>query len=358
MRIPLLAAAISFVLCGAVHAESSFTTVPTPNMMLTKISGNGEYAVGSIPYTAGVRWTASSGEVEVLPELIDALGINNFGTISGAVPEDGGSFEGGRDLGATAKVGMAPELLTSALDTNSSGYDISEDGTVVGLSFDDSFGVARAFVWTAADGMSALPIPRTDEYSRANVISADGRVIAGWNDGEYGRSNIIWIDRVPFAVAEPDGFEVGEATAVSPNGQFVVGGDHMSEDGEFGSWRWSEGAGLTFIPGMGYAFGVSNDGKTVIGNVGFFDVPARGSMIWREGIGTISLPAFLVEQGIEVPAGWDPDLAGGFGGISADGTVMSGYAYGPSEELQSYIIRIEGVSDDVIFANGFEAPTH
>ena len=355
MRISLLAAAVSLVLCGAVHAEGTFTTLQTPNLVLTKISGNGEYAVGVIPNTAGARWTASTGAEEILPGLIDALGINNAGTVTGAVPENGGSNEGGRDLGAFAVVGSAPELLSNPLDTNSAGYDISDGGTVVGLSFQDSFGGARAFIWNATDGMSALAVLRPEEMSRANAISADGRVIAGWNDGQYGRSNMIWIDRVPMAVAEPDGWQVGEATGVSSNGQFVVGGDHVNTNGDFGSWRWSQVAGLTFIPDMGYAFGVSNDGKTVIGNADFFAFPARAAKIWREGIGTISLVAYLAEQGIALPDGWDPNLAGGFGGISADASAMSGFAYGPSGELQSFVIRIDNSASDMIFEDGFEA---
>ena len=355
MRNFLLAAAVSLVFCGAVHAEGTFTTLQTPNLLLTKISGNGQYAVGVIPTAAGARWIASTGEEQILPGLIDGLGINNAGTVSGAVPVDGGSNEGGRDLGAFAVIGSEPTLLTSPLQTNSSAYDIADDGTVVGLSFDAAFGGAQAFVWNATDGMSALPVLRADEMSRANVISADGRVIAGWNDGPYGRSNLIWIDRVPMAVAEPDGWQVGEATGVSNNGQFVVGGDHINAAGDFGSWRWSEAAGLTFIPEMGYAFGVSNDGKTVIGSADFFDFPARAAKIWREGIGTISLVAYLAEQGIALPDGWDPDLAGGFGGISADASTMSGFAYGPSGELQSFVIRIAGNSPDLIFANGFES---
>lgn len=357
MRNSLLAAAVSLVLCGAVHAEGTFISLQTPSLYLSKVSGNGDYAVGSVPFTAGVRWTAATGEEEWLPNMVDAIGINNYGTISGALGEDGGSFEGGRDLGAIAKVGSDPELLTGTLDSNSSGFDIADDGTVVGLSFSDDSSVARAFTWNAATGMTALPVARPDEYSRADVISDDGRVIAGWNDGPDGRSNVIWIDRVPMVLTESSGYEIGAATGVSNNGKFVVGGDIMNDDGEFGVWRWSEKEGLTFIPGMGYAFGVTNDGKTVIGNTDFFDFVPRAAMIWREGKGTIQLSQYLLEQGIEVPDGWDPDLAGGFGGISNDGTTMSGFAYGPIGDIQSFIIRIERTDsgDDAIFADGFEA---
>ncbi len=354
MRIPLLAAAISSILCGAAHAEGTFISLDTPNLYLTTTSANGQYAVGTVPESSGARWSASTGQVELLPDLIESLGVNNAGTITGAVIENGGSEAGGNDYAAIAAVGGSPVLLTGTLDENSVGYGVSEDNTVVGLSFDSGFNVARAFVWNATDGMSALPVARTDEYSRADVISADGRVIAGWNDGPFGRSNVIWVDREPLVLTESDGYEVGAATGMSRNGEFVVGGDHMDEEtGDYGAWRWSQKTGMTFIPGMAFAFGVSGDGKTVIGNTDFFDEPARAAMIWREGIGTISLVQFLSEQGITVPDGWDPVLAGGFGGMSEDGRTMAGFAYGPLGEIQSFIIQIP--LGDSIFADGFES---
>ncbi|MFI4968759.1 MAG: hypothetical protein ACHP7D_01020 [Lysobacterales bacterium] len=97
--------------------------------------------------------------------------------------------------------------------------------------------------------------------------------------------------------------------------------------------------GVQRVPGMSFAFGVTNDGKTVAGSTGFFDNPPRAAMIWREGIGTATAAQYLVEKGISVPAGWDPTLAGGFGGISGDGTLMAGWSFGPLG-TQSYIIKV------------------
>lgn len=360
MRIsPLLLAALSVALCGAVHADTvTFTPLQTPDATISKISGNGAYAVSSIFQTAAVRWNAATGVEEVIPAMNDALGINNAGTISGSVPENGGSGNGGRDLGAFAAVGSAPVLLTDPLDTNSDGYDISDDGTVVGLSFEDNFaGTAVAFAWTAADGMTALPVNRPQNYSRANAISADGHVIVGWNDqDDGGRTAVIWQDRVPFDVVDADGNMVGEATGISNNGQFVVGSGYTDSDGNYGSWRWDAKNGVQMIAGMGFVFGVSNDGKTAVGANGFFDDPPRAAMIWREGIGAMPLTAYLAEQGVTIPEGWDPDLAGGFGAISGDGTVMGGWSFGPVGIL-SYIVRVAPEVSDTVFANGFEEPT-
>lgn len=356
MRISsVLFAAISVALCGTAQAETvTFTPLQTQDAQVTMISPNGEYAVSSIFQTAAIRWTAATGAEELVDSLNEGLGINDAGTISGSAPENGGSSNGGRDLGAYAPLGGNAVLLTDTLQTNSTGYGISSDGTVVGLSFEDEFaGAAVAFAWTAAEGMTALPVNRPLNYSRANAISADGHVIVGWNDQDDGsRTAVIWRDRVPTDMVGADGEGLGEANAISANGNFVVGSGYADENGNYGSWRWDATNGLTLIP-MGFAFGVSNDGKTVVGANGFFDNPPRAAMIWREGVGAMMLTDYLTQHGITIPADWDPDLAGGFGAISADGSVMGGWTFNMMG-MVSYIVQVEGAGDE-IFKNGFDA---
>lgn len=353
MRLSPLCATLFLVLCGGASADT-VTLIPlqTPQVQLGKISGDGAYASGSIFATAGFRWNASTGAEELLPELYAANGINNAGTIAGSVPMNGGSQNGGDDLGAYAPVGGAPVQLSSPLQADSEGYDIADDGTVVGLSFAHQFaGPADAFVWTAATGMSKLPVNRPANASRANVISADGHVIAGWNDQDDGsRTAVIWQDRVALDVIHANGDAVGEADGISPNGLFVVGGDYPDAKGSR-SWRWNAATGVVdTIPGMAFAFGVSNDGRTVVGANGFFDNPPRAAMIWQEGVGTQSLVAYLAAQGVTPPADWDPGLAGGFGGISGDGSLMGGWTFGATS-YQSYLIR---TVRDELFADGFD----
>jgi hypothetical protein len=63
----------------------------------------------------------------------------------------------------------------------------------------------------------------------------------------------------------------------------------------------------------------------------------------------MTLTAFLAEQDIVVPDGWD--LSGGLSGISGDGRVLAGWAFGPLG-MQSFVIRID--AGDAIFADGFD----
>lgn len=350
---PLYAALALVFVSGFAHASGTFTALATPNLTLGKVSANGEYAVGSTFDGFAFRWTKSTGAEDVLTSLDTGLGVNNFGTVSGAVPENGGVNNGGRDLGAFQPIGADPVQLTSPLQTNSNGYDVSDDGTVVGLSFGDNFvGPAVAFVWTEAEGMTALPVNRTDTYSRANVISADGRVIAGWNDQEDGfRTAVVWKDRVPTDLVDRDNLAVGEADGISVDGTYVVGSSYTDIDGNSGAWRWNSNTNtMTMIPLMTFAFGVTQNGGTVVGNTGFFDDPPRAAVIWRKEVGSMLLADYLAEVGIAVPDGWD--LSGGLTGISADGRTLVGWGSGPLG-AQSYVITID--PPDAIFASGFDA---
>lgn len=341
MRSAVLFTVLSLALSGTVHARGQFLALHTPTLQITKISGNGKYAVGSVS-GAGFRWVAATNSEQILSGLDASLGVNNFGTIAGAVGVNGGVDNGGSDLGAFQTVSSDPVLLTTPLQQDANGYDVSDNGTVVGLSFDDGFvGPAVAFKWTSADGMVALPVNRPDNYSRANAISADGSVIVGWNDQDDGfRSAVVWENGVPMDLTDADGNPVGEADGVSPNGQFVVGESYFDPDTLTDTaWIWSKQSGLQHVPIMSFAFGVTDDGKTVVGSTGFFDDPPRAAMLWRSGNGTETVATFLGEQGIAIPAGWDPTLSGGFGGISANGMIMAGWSFGPLGQ-QSYIIKL------------------
>jgi len=352
MRVLLVSAAVSLGLSGLAHASGVFIPIETSGVQLIKVSSNGQYATGSMFAGTGFRYTVASGLEETLSNLNVSLGINNVGTIAGAVPENGGSGNGGRDLGAFVAIGDLPVQLTSPLQTNSNGYDISDDGTVVGLSFGDGFvGPAVAFAWTEAEGMIALPVNRPDTYSRANAISADGHTIVGWNDQEDGfRTAVVWKDRVPVDIVDADNIAVGEADGVSADGAFVVGGSYMDIDGNFGSWRWNASTGgVMLVPTMSFAFGVTPDGNTIVGNTGFFDDPPRAAMIWRKNFGTMLLVDYLAEQDIAIPDGWD--LSGGLTSISADGLTLVGWGSGPNGQT-SYVIRID--RPDALFADGFD----
>lgn len=336
------------------QAAGTFTVLPAPGVRVTKMSPNGQYLVGTYfgedGSTVGYIWRASDQSSHVLTEMNNVLGVNNLGVVAGSVPVDGGSLFGGLDLGATGTIGMPPTLLTAPLEANANGYDIADDGTVVGLSFDVGYTQdhTKAFVWTPSQGMQVLATTNPYTYSRANAISSDGSVIVGWNDGDFGRAGVIWRNRVPFDVQDEVGGRVGEATTVSGNGRFVGGGFYLDPLGNYGAWRWSEKSGVRVIPNMEYVFAISDDGKTAIGSSSFFE--GRVSRIWRQGVGTVDLAQYLVDNAVTgVPA--DFYLVGGFTALSADGRRMAGWGYDGQFAVQSFVID---VVEERILGDSFE----
>ena len=345
--------AITLLLCAStVAADGRFIELQTAGIQASAVAGSGRYVSAQDYGATGLRWSAADDSEIPVPGIQGAIGVNDSGTIAGTVFVDGGAYAGGQHVAAIAAIGAQPLQLDRRLATHSIAFDLSDDGVVVGQSFGSPTGEdAVAFLWTAADGMSALPVPRPQHPSCATSISADGRVIAGWNGTDGGmQQGVVWIDGVPTDIVDAHDIAVGEAWNVSDDGSHVVGGRYTDIEGASGGWRWNAASGVVRIPGMAFATGVSGDGRTVVGGTDPFaepPLPIR-SLVWREGIGTVELEAYLAEIGIDVPAGWS--FGQGLSDISADGDVLAGWGIGPLG-LQSYVVRIVG---DAIFDDGFD----
>jgi hypothetical protein len=336
----------------AVHAAGQFIVLSTHDSHATAVSYSGRFVAATRYGATGIRWSADEGSETTIPAIQDALGINNAGVIAGTVFVDGGAYQGGYHLAAFAAKGAEPVLLDRTLAAHSIAFDVSDDGTVVGASFDSPLHDGDvAFKWTAVDGMSALSVPRPQHPSRATAISADGNVIVGWNGDEEGRPRgLIWIDGVPMDITDDEGAPAGEAWAVTGEGHFVVGSSYTDIDSDAGAWRWDAENGVVMIPGMSFASGASSDGRMVIGGTDPFAMPSLvQSLVWREDSGTVLLADYLAECGIELPDIWQ--FGQGLSGISADGTVLAGSGHGQSG-MKGYVVRIFG---DPVFADGFES---
>ena len=241
----------------------------------------------------------------------------------GATPPPGG---GGGTTPPTAAsfrpLGDVPGGMFHSFPTG-----VSDDGqVVVGFSFWDRSGVRdRAFRWTAAGGMQALPYLPNGDTSYAHDVSADGSVVVG--AGTYGepfrlQQAFRWTaagGTVPlgFLPGATDQFR-SSAEGVSPDGTVVVGYS-VNEFGADQAYRWTAAGGMEGLPQLAggqfsYATDVSADGNTVVGESTrvfsddqfFFN--HRHAFRWTPETGPIDLhPAEYEREGASIAHAVSPD---------------------------------------------------
>ncbi|UCF66165.1 MAG: hypothetical protein JSV80_10195 [Acidobacteriota bacterium] len=115
---------------------------------------------------------------------------------------------------------------------------------------------------------------------------------------------------------EPDGspFFVGEATGISSDGSFVVGGNYGDNTDPtnpaatlFEPWLWSEATGVVplgtikglrgaAVDGQHFARDVSDDGRTVVGQDTLFQLGEQWAFIWTAQNGIDALQNFVREN--------------------------------------------------------------
>jgi hypothetical protein len=250
--------------------------------------------------------------------------------IAGSAPNTDGVLEAARwnVFGGIDMLGGLPNSLSCS--TISSGFDMSGDGsTIVGLSWDGcQSGRARAFKWTPAGGMIQLE-HLGDASNRANVISGDGQVIAGWAAGNIAsRSPAIWNasdNTGSFLNIDAQ----GEIYAINDDGTVVAGhywDQTMTETGYIEPFLWTAEQGVQIIPTVpgypgGQVYDMSADGRTLVGTSGII-IEGRTAMVVRSEWGMVELTAKLEELGAPVPDNFFPQITRG---VSADGEIVVGW---------------------------------
>lgn len=215
-------------------------------------------------------------------------------------------------------------------DSASSPWQISGDGKhVVGIAHDfckDSEKVvAYGAIWDGVDNVTILSnrFDGTGRACRANAVSYDGSVVAGWQDVWGPWYGCVWnkqddgtyvqkmltvdpetnFDELKFETndekLESTSKLVGAVQAVSPDGKWL-GGRGFDGMGVDGAWLWNEEDGFTVIhPGYDSTVADMNADATVAvgweGSVG-------GAWIWTKEEGVRSLHEYLSER-IDEPLG-------------------------------------------------------
>jgi uncharacterized membrane protein len=197
---------------------------------------------------------------------------------------------------------------------------------------------ASGFVWdSATDIIKLMPTKYFYKPTRANDISDDGTVVAGWNDDYNGwRQACVWVkdasgnyiaNVLTNGLATPT--KLAEAGVVSGNGVWLAGKGRSSIDGG-APWRWSSATGYQSlgtqpVAGVGGSTAMNADGSKILCYLGYA-VAAGEGYIWIQGRGYVALEDYAAEFGVTMPEGVRLALPLS---ISADELTITGTARGP-----------------------------
>jgi uncharacterized membrane protein len=194
----------------------------------------------------------------------------------------------------TASWELLGGIGSSSGTEGSSAWRISGNGqSVVGLGWING-GTAHAIQWNPPGPTQDLGSTVAGMSSRANAANFDGSIVVGWQDAsDGGRQAAIWNNGVQTLLSN-NGDPVGEASDVSSDGNWVVGGSGFGTADQ--AWRYNRTTGELDLLGVinpdaffvsRGATGVTDDGSTVVGfERDFFD-PFGGAFgtIWIGGRG-------------------------------------------------------------------------
>lgn len=214
-------------------------------------------------------------------------------------------------------------------ESASSPWQISGDGRhVVGIAYGLNSAqnkVPHAAVWTGTDEVTLLPNRFADggtfdeaggtRACRANAVSYDGSVVAGWqdvwgpwygsvwrkgSDGNYtqqiltvnpekGQDDIDWSDKNDIGANL-----VGSCQCITPDGKWIGGRGIPELNGISGAWIYSEEEGFKVLyeDMDATTSDINSDGTVAVGWTG----PGAGAWIWTKENGRTSLQEYVEQR--------------------------------------------------------------
>jgi uncharacterized membrane protein len=340
---------ISFILILfsiKLSAQTTYEIIDLGPGSVSDISKNGQFVCGMNYPAPGYIWSQSTGRVELgVGEYSEAYDVSNNGKVAGrfydpTLPAPSGNptmRAGYWENGSWNRLEGLDSLVPLDEMSFTHAYGISADGTtIVGMQWHPNWKV-EAVRWV--DGNVEGLGQTFGQNSRANNVSANGSVVAGWNAGPGGspdRMAYSWNPTPNFLGGFDQTYLVGECGGISSDGSIIVGTSVWP-------FIWTAASGMQQVVAdssdynQGYGLGVSDDG-TIVGWVdpGGFNYQAFiKKPNWQD---IVYLSTYISDSlGIPGYAGW----YFAFGqAISADGKTIGMTAYSPLGEPKALLLKI------------------
>ena len=329
-------------------AQTTYEIIDIGQGGVSDISKNGEFVCGMNYPAPAYIWNQRTGRIELSAvEYSEAYDVSNNGKVAGrfydpTLPAPGGNptlragyWENGSWNGLEGLDGLVP--LDEMSFTHA--YGISADGTtIVGMQWHPNWSVeAVRWVNGNVEGLGQT----FGENSRANVVSSDGSIVAGWNSGPDGipdRMAYSWDPTPHFLGGFDQTYLLGECGGISSDGSIIVGNSIWP-------FIWTAATGMQHVVAdssdydQGYSLGVSDNGTIV----GWVD-PIGGGFNYQAFIKKPNWPDIVylstyINDSLGITGYSDYYFAFGQA-ISADGKVIGMTAYTPLGEARALLLRI------------------
>jgi len=330
---------ISYTLCAQYNPE----LIDIGDGGISGISKDGNYVCGSNWPSPPFIWSAATGRMNVGDVEGEGYSVSNNGIVVGRFRDTSlivggdpvlraGYFANDQWYGFEGLPGVPP------LDPQSftHAYGISSEGTkAVGMVWHPNYRVEACY-WSIPDTGIGLLGQAGGYNSRANTVSDDGSIVAGWDGVQNGpdRRAFYWDPTPHFMGGFDPTYLVGESRGMNSDGSVIVGGSVWP-------FIWTEADGMQHVVAdsslywNGDAIGISDNGIIV----GFVDPGGfnyQGFIKMPGWLDIVRLKTFIEDSlGITGYENWYYPFGQA---ISADGNVIGITAYPPGSNFAHALV--------------------